>query len=239
MDRKIENTFEVAVSVENVWNAMTDPAELNKWYFPFRIAEDGTTHTEIAGDDRQNEVVAFEPMHTFHLRSTNNGQEHWPPVGPASRDMVVVVEATATGTRVIITHSGFGDGDDWDQVLASTSRGVAETIADLVLYLETGVGVRRHPALGTSFHGIGAVETRAGLLVRSVQQGTFADLVGLAAGDILVELNGASVFGLPELNFFIREHAPGEVVDAAWVRNGTLMRGSAELGPRLRMRATI
>jgi hypothetical protein len=40
------------------------------------------------------------------------------------------------------------------------------------------------------------------------------------------------VFGIHELNFFVREHHPGELVEAAWIRNGTVMRGTAELGPR-------
>jgi len=40
---------------------MTDPAELNKWYFPFERAEDGSTKTEILGQERKTEVVEFEP----------------------------------------------------------------------------------------------------------------------------------------------------------------------------------
>ena len=57
--------------------------------------------------------------------------------------MNVVFESTDSGTTVVITHSGFGDGEDWEQALEATSRGVDETIADLVCYLETGVGVRK------------------------------------------------------------------------------------------------
>ena len=133
----------------------------------------------------------------------------------------------------MITHSGFGDGEDWEQALGATSRGVDETIADLVCYLETGVGVRRHPSMGESFHGIGAREVAAGLEVLSVQPGTFAAELGLAPGDIVVELAGAAVFGFPELNFFIREHRVGEPVAAAWVRNGQISRGTARLGARL------
>lgn len=233
MSRKLERTFTVSVAVEEVWQAMTDPVELNKWYFPFRVDEDLSTHTEIDGGDRVAEVVAFESPKTFTLRTAMTGSEGWPAVPPTTRDMTVVLESTESGTTVVITHSGFGDGDDWDQILDATSRGIDETIADLICYLETGVGIRRHPRFGPSWHGIGARVTPAGLEVRSIQPDTFADRVGLASGDLLVELGGAAVFGFHELNFFVREHQPGDSVEAAWIRSGILMRSTAELGPRV------
>lgn len=233
MSASFEQRFSVSIEVERVWQVMTDPAELNEWYFPFRVDGDGTTHTEIAGTERAARVVEFEPNRMFRLRTTLTGLEGWPPLPPTERDMTVVLEATDTGTTVVITHSGFGEGDDWAQVLDSTMRGAAETTADLILYLETGVGIRRHPNLNTCTVGIGARVTGAGLAVMSVQPGTFADRLGLTAGDILVELGGAGVFGFHEVNFFQREHEVGDTANAAWVRGGKLMRGSAELGARL------
>ena len=211
---------------------MTDPDELNEWYFPFRVDEDGSSRTEILGVERPSEVVAFEPMRSLQLRTTLTGSEQWPPLPPHTRDMTVVLEATDSGTTVVITHSGFGEGDDWQQTLSATSRGVDETIADLVCYLETGVGVRRHRGMGEGFHGIGAREVTAGLEVMSVQPGTFAEKLGLQRGDLLVEVAGAAVFGFAELNFCTRAHQPGELLEAAWVRNGQLARGSAELSRR-------
>jgi uncharacterized protein YndB with AHSA1/START domain len=232
MSRNLERTFSVAMPVERVWRAMTDPEELNQWYFPFRVAADGSTRTEILGEERPAEVIEFEAPRRFCVRTTYTGREQWPPLPPGTRDITVVLEASDVGTRVVITHSGFGDGDDWEQALGATSRGVDETIADLVCYLETGVGVRRHPDMGESFHGIGGREVAAGLEVLSVQPGTFAAELGLAKGDFLVELAGGAVFGFAELNFFIREHPVGESVDAAWVRNGQIGRGTARLGAR-------
>jgi uncharacterized protein YndB with AHSA1/START domain len=232
MNGSITRTFSVSLPIERVWTAMTDPDELNEWYFPFRVDENGSTQTEILGVERRSEVVSLEPMRSFQMRTTLTGSEQWPPLPPSTRDMTVVLEATDSGTKVVITHSGFGEGDDWKQALSATGRGVDETIADLVCYLETGVGVRRHPRLGESFHGIGAREVPAGLEVSSVQPGTFAEKLGLQGGDLLVELAGAAVFGFAELNFCTREHQPGELLEAAWVRSGRLTRGTAELGRR-------
>jgi uncharacterized protein YndB with AHSA1/START domain len=228
MGKSFEKTFVVSVPVERAWKAMTDPEELNKWYFPFRVNEDGSVQTEILGEERATEVVAVEPGKMFHTRTKLSGSEAW-GASPGSRDMIVVFEETESGTRITITNSGFGDLDD----LSGTMRGQEETIADLVLYLETGVAFPRHHHNERSWIGFSGVELRSGLEVRSVQPGTFAATLDLQPGDLLVELGGASVFGFAEVQFFTKEHAPGEEASAAWIRNGTLMRGSALLGPRL------
>ena len=85
MSRNLERTFSVAMPVERVWSAMTDPDELNRWYFPFRVAEDGSTRTEILGVERQAEVVAYEPPRRFCLRTTYTGLEQWPPLPPGTQ----------------------------------------------------------------------------------------------------------------------------------------------------------
>ena len=228
MGKSFEKTFVVAVPVERAWQAMTDPAELNTWYFPISMADDGSTTTEILGEERTSEVIEFEPGRMFRTRTVLSGREGWGIV-PGAREMTVVFEALESGTRITITNSGFGDAED----LSGIMRGQEETIADLILYLETGVAFPRHHHRERSWIGFSGGETRSGVVVRSVQAGTFADRLGLQAGDVLVDLGGASVFSFAEVQFFAKEHAPGEHAAAAWIRDGTLMRGEAELGPRL------
>ena len=232
MSRKIEKTFVVAVSVERAWKAMTDPSELNKWYAPFDVAEDGSHTTEILGEERRSEVTEFDPPHKVVTRTTLTGHEAWGVI-PGTREMTVVLEASDAGTKIVITHSGFGDGEDWERELEAASHGTDETIADLVLYLETGVAFPRHHRGEKSYHGIAARQTRAGLKVVAVQPGTYGERLGLVADDVLVELGGAGIFGLAELQFFSKEHGAGEPAAAAWIRDGALMRGSAELGSRI------
>ena len=232
MSRTFERTFTVSVPVERAWQAMTDPEELNKWYFPVRIAEDGSLETEIVGEKRTSEVLEAVPGRMFRTRTTLTGREGFGIV-PGTREMAVVFEAVEAGTRITITQSGYGDGEEWERDMSGAVRGLNETIADLILYLETGVAFPRHLQGEKSFHGFAAKEVPAGLEVRSVQPGTFAGRLGLKAGDILVELGGAAVFGFAEIGFFAKEHSAGEQAGAAWVRDGRLMRGSAELGARL------
>jgi hypothetical protein len=134
-------------------------------------------------------------------------------------EVTVTFEDHGSGTRITITRSGFGDGPDWDAALESVGRGLEESIADFVLYVETGVALPRHPAR-RSGTGIVGHDAPAGLRVHSVDRDTF---------DLLVELGGGALFGNRELLFFMREHAPGEQVDATWVRDGQLCRGSSGL----------
>ncbi len=228
MSKSFEKTFVVSVPVERAWKAMTDPAELNKWFFPFKVAEDGSTQTEILGEKRTTEVVEFEPLRMFRTRTTLTGREGW-GILPGTREMTVVFEAIEAGTRITITNSGFGETED----LSGVTRGQSETIADLILYMETGVAFPRHHHGERSWIGFSGREAPAGLEVVLVQPGTFADHLGLQAGDLLVELGGASVFGFAEVQFFTKEHEAGEEALAAWVRNGQLLRGSAQLGGRI------
>ncbi len=121
MSRSLERAFSVALPVERVWHAMTDPDELNNWYFPFAVDDDGVMHTEILGEDRPSEIVEFEPMHRLRMRTTYTGREQWPALPAGTRDMTIVLEALDGGTRVAITHSGFGDDESWEQVLGATA----------------------------------------------------------------------------------------------------------------------
>jgi uncharacterized protein YndB with AHSA1/START domain len=227
MGGSFERTFTVAVPVERAWRAMTDPKELNKWYFPLEVREDGSTSTAILGEERSSEVVEFEPLKMFHTRTTLTGSEAW-GIQAATREMTVVFESIESGTRITITNSGFGDGED----LTGVMRGQDETISDLILYLETGVAFPRHHHGEKSWIGFAGREVPAGLEVTSVQPDTFADRLGMKAGDLLVELGGASVFSFAEVQFFTKEHSAGEQATAGWIRDGELLRGSAKLGLR-------
>ena len=136
-----------------------------------------------------------------------------------------------SATRITISRSGFGTGEDWAAILESATNGIDESIADLVLYLETGVSFARHP-VQVCYPGLWGRGAHGGLLVESVIDDTFAERLGLRSGDVIVELDGAAVFGNRELMFFARTHEPGDFGRAVWVRNGELQRGHAELSTR-------
>jgi uncharacterized protein YndB with AHSA1/START domain len=231
MSRSIERTFEVAVPLERVWQVMTDPAELNLWYFPLRVDAGGELHTEVRGHERASEVVEAEHLKRFRTRTTFTGREGFGVV-PGVRETLVGFEPTAAGTRVSVTHTGWGEGEAAQCNRRATERGTDETIADLLLYLRSGVPFPRHHRGEKSGLGLVALEAPGGVEVRRVQPDGFAARLGLRPGDLLVELDGAGVFGLAELAFFAKLRAAGDEAEARWIRAGALLSGSAALGAR-------
>ena len=179
------------------------------------------------GTDVSWEILDFDPPNRLRYKQ---GPGPNPPL-PGPIETCMTFEIDGTGTRISITHSGFGDGDDWAMSLESISRGADESVADLILYLETGVGFPRHP-MEASFHGIQAREIAAGLVVHAVVPGTFGHELGLTRGDIIVEVAGAPVFGYRELWTIARSRQPGTPATVSWIRDGALHRGVATLGPR-------
>lgn len=232
MSRTIERSVEVPVPLERVWQVMTDPAELNRWYFPFRADPDGRLHTEVHGQERAGEVVDGEALKYFRTRTTLTGREGFGIV-PGTREMLVRFERVASGTRVTLTHSGWADDEESQRERRAVECGTDETLADLLLYLRTGVPFPRHNRGERSYLGLLALEVPGGVEVRRVQPGSFADRLGLRPGDLLVALDGAGVFGLSDLAFFAKLRAAGETAEARWIRDGALLEGSAVLGERV------
>jgi uncharacterized protein YndB with AHSA1/START domain len=234
-----ERSFEVPVPVERAWAAMTDPKELDRWYFPVEpVGDDGSIRVEICGVERTTEVLGGELHRFFHTRTQLSGREGFGVV-PGTRDMRVTFEPTAQGTRITITHSGWRDTPEGDCDRRATAHGSSETIADLQLYLRTGVPFPRHHRGVNCDLGLCLREVPAGLEVRAVQPGGFGERVGLEAGDLVVELDGASLFGLAEVAFFTKLRSAGHKARVRWVRGGALKEGEAELGERLPARTGV
>jgi uncharacterized protein YndB with AHSA1/START domain len=225
--RTVTRTFSVAVPPERVWKAMTDPAEMEKWFFGLTPAPregragDSGGQFDMYGTPTEIELLEVERLRKLrYAENTGRGER----IGRA--EVAVTFEDEAAGTRITVTRSGFGDGSHWDGVIEQNGRGLEETFADLILYLETGVSYPRHQR--QLIHpGFSGTETHGGLLVRSVEAGSFAAEVGLHAGDVIVELGGAAVFGHRELIFGLRSHQTGDHVEVGWVRGGELVHGKA------------
>lgn len=73
-----------------------------------------------------------------------------------------------------------------------------------------------------AFFGVGLADRRdggQGVIVTDVQDGTPADAAGVAAGDLIVAVDGASTDGSPGLIAAIRDKEPGDSVTVTIVRN--------------------
>ncbi len=221
MSGKVEKTFEVAVPVARAWQAFADSRERSQWEaveFEIDPRPGGRVRWMLPGYEAQGRVEAVEPERL--LRHTESAGPH------AKTEVTVRLEPVEGGTRISITHAGIPDDGPGD--VASTSLGWSQAIADLTVYLERGVKadrfVRRmlHPGMQTT-------ETPAGLEVRKVEPGGFADRAGLRPGDLLLALGGVPIYTRPELWVLMRERAPGDKLTAEYVRAGERLSGTGVL----------
>lgn len=220
-----ERTFTVSVPVDRAWRAFTDPAELEVWF-----AE------RFEADDREQRAVAETPggevgfAVTEFVEGERLGYRQWAASPETGIDVTVVFEATGSGTRITMTQAGFGSGSilESDEV----HRGIEESLADLVLYLEHGVRFARHRDV-TRRSTLGATlsEVPGAVRIASLEPGGFAEEAGLHAGDLLLQLGHAPVFDVSDVAFFLRDHDAGDATDVVFARDGEVERGHGELSP--------
>jgi uncharacterized protein YndB with AHSA1/START domain len=230
MSSDYEKTFSVRVPPERAFRSFTDPNELEQWFTPkFEAdAEEGAPGVQ---------AEAASPGGQVHFEVTQIKDDEllcyrqWAADPETGIDVTVVFEPVEGGTKITVTHAGFGG----DSILKSDSvrNGMFENYADLILYLDHGVSYPRHRDihsdawLGALFRDAGA-----GAEVSQVEAGGFADQIGLESGDILLQLGRGAVFGNREVMFFVREHDVGDEVEAVWAHEGAVHRGKGQLTPR-------
>lgn len=148
MSHTIENTIELQVPIERVWQAVTDHKEFGSWFLvklenPFamgRVTKGVITHPEAKG-------MVFSAV-TRHLKEPTHFSFRWPysekvtltdPKSLANTTQVSFdLEEIDGGTRLTITESGFEKlpATDRQQVIESNTRGWKEQVENIRAYLQ-------------------------------------------------------------------------------------------------------
>ena len=208
-----ERAFEFSVPVDRLWSGYFEMEGTGS------APSVGATATLTDAARSQLEVTEVVERERFSYEQLTDDERI---------TVTVVFEATETGSRIVITHSGFGDLDEYDVLSESRALGYAESMLDLALYLETGVADRRHlrerSAVGVVFK-----VTDAGLVVRRVPAGSTGEQAGLEPGDLLSSVNGATVYGRSDLWFLARLLDVGAEVELGFVRDGKPMTGRGRM----------
>jgi uncharacterized protein YndB with AHSA1/START domain len=223
---KFEKVFELRVPVARVWQAFTDPRELEAWLSGTvedcdvrpggRIAWQPEAYGQLVWD-----VVEVEPERKLAYRES-------PTFAPSTTDVSVLLQESGSGTLVTITQAGFGEGEDWQTQLDNVGLGWAQSLAGLELYLRTGVRFDRFFTFKSDL-GVLAHEEMAGPCVASVTPESYAAQAGLEVGDIIVQVGSAPIFTRSDLWLFTREHEIGEDIEVKFVRGSELRHGRAQL----------
>ena len=224
--RAIEKSFVVGVSPQRAWEAFTDPEQRRCWDAPIYEIDPqpgGEVHWEIPPWPAvDGEVVEADAPH--RLRQTEGAG-----MLAATTEITVTFESVDGGTRITITHAGFGDGPEWGDAFASHSLGWSEAIFDLVLYLMQGVVAKRFSTPWRTTLGLALDETAAGLRVIGVQPGGYGEEVGMQPGDVVVRIAGVPIYARSDLWCVQYAHAAGTELAAEFARGSTVLQGRGRL----------
>ena len=153
MSGKWEKTFEITVPVARVWEAFTNPEELAVLLGP----PPGEVQRHEPGEGM--EILEAVPLEKLRWRQSRADL-------PEACEFTVGFESRETGSAITVTRLGFGEGEEADIFSTSNGLGWEHGFRDMVLYLETGVSVKRHwDGCSLSSLGIAYIEKDGGLEV--------------------------------------------------------------------------
>jgi len=133
--RTVEKELFIAAAPERVYRAFTDKQDLQRWFVTNAEvqAQPGGVFNLHWNDDTVNgEFVELEP----NRRITFTWDER-PRYGITTCTIELIPEAD--GTLLRLTHTGFGGGDNWDELYNGVNTGWTQELAHLKTWLETGV----------------------------------------------------------------------------------------------------
>jgi len=223
MSRKFEKTFVVNVPIARAWRAFAESEERSCWEAdPYEIdaRPGGEVRWELPGIESRGRVLEVVPERL--LKHTEGSGPH------SGQEVTVAFEEVEGGTRISVTHAGFGDGAEFDDALESTSLGWSMAIADLIVYLETGVAPKRFFQAWVD-PGVDLEQTPGGLRVSAVRPDGLGASAGLEPGDLLILLDGKPIYTRPELQPILRSLRSGDKCRFAWIRGGQRMESTGVL----------
>jgi uncharacterized protein YndB with AHSA1/START domain len=213
--RTIETVVDMAATPDAVWRALTDPAELTRW-FPLEAHVSPGAGGRVRwswGEPIVSEatIEAWEPGRRLLLvEQTSLGEHVTPEEGRSTpgRVMEFTLEAREGRTVLRLVHSGFGEGADWEnELFDGVLRGWTFELRALRHYLEAHPGEHRQVAwVHVPFRG--SVEEAWNTLMSPrafLAAGSLANLkegdryrIGAATGDVF---EGTVVVHIPGKQF--------------------------------------
>ncbi len=118
VEHRMERTYEVAATPEQVWDAIATADGIAVWMVPTRLDPQigGEVSFDLGAFRSTGVITDYTPNHRFAY------EEPWPPVGDHDWSSVTplatefLIESASGGSCVIrVVSSAYGSGADWEK----------------------------------------------------------------------------------------------------------------------------
>ena len=151
--RAFDMTIEIAVSADAVWQALTDPTEITRWFASHAEVVPGAGGKWMISWDGNwpwnTDIEIWEPRRHLRLidRTSRPYDAHGKAVLTSVDPMPIALDWHLEGkdgsTTLRLVHSGFGRGGAWDDEFEGVSLGWQLELNGLKHYLEAHRGQAR------------------------------------------------------------------------------------------------
>ena len=133
--RTLEKELFIKASPQRVFQALTRSEDLERWFLvkaEVDLRPGGTIRFAWEpGKFEVGKILVLEPPHRLSYT--------WETFGPGPTTVTFELVGENDGTRLRLTHTGIGEGEDWDRYYSSVKSGWSAHLGDLAAWLETGI----------------------------------------------------------------------------------------------------
>lgn len=132
--RTLEKELFIKASPQRVFQALTTKEDLERWFLvkaEIDLCPGGAIRFEWGpGRFEVGKILVYEPPHRLSYS--------WEASGLGPTTVTFALTGENTGTRLRLTHTGIGEGEDWDSYSTAVDSGWSAHLIDLTTWLETG-----------------------------------------------------------------------------------------------------
>jgi len=139
--RTLEKELFIKASPQRVFQALTTKEDLERWFLvkaEVDLRPGGAIRFEWGpGMVEVGKILVCEPPHRLSYT--------WEALEPSPTTITFELTEENDGTRLRLTHTGIGEGEDWDSYYTSVNGGWTAHLGNLTSWLETGTCVPPGP----------------------------------------------------------------------------------------------
>jgi uncharacterized protein YndB with AHSA1/START domain len=144
----IEITRTLAAAPNRVFRALTDADELSRWWTTTAESDPRTGGAFSYGFEFEDASRNHTYTGTYHDVTPDERVSYPWQGGRGETTVDVRISPTGSGSELTLTHSGWGEGADWEEAVVMHEQGWSFFLDNLVAYLDRGEDVRPSAPMG-------------------------------------------------------------------------------------------